>query len=59
MFDYAYGCAGDAVSIRRNACLAIFTSIELIFLKFKISKFSNQAFVIHLLSHKSKIMLIC
>ena len=50
MFDNAYGCAGDAVSIRRNAFLAIFTSIELIFLKFKISKILHQVFVLHLIS---------
>ena len=50
MFDNAYGCAGDAVSIRRNAFLAVFTSIELIFLNFRISKFLHQVFVLHLIS---------
>ena len=49
MFDNAYGCAADAVSIRRNAFLAIFTSIELIFLNFKILKLSHQAFALHLI----------
>ena len=50
MFHNAHGCADHAVSIRRNAFLAIFTSIELIFLNFKILKFSSQAFVLHLIS---------
>ena len=50
MFDNAYGCAGDAVSIRRNAFLAVFTSIELIFLDSKISQFLHQVFVLHLIS---------
>ena len=35
MSDNAYGCATDAVTIRRNAFLAIFTSIEVIFLNVK------------------------
>ena len=50
MFDNAYGCAGDAVSIRRNAFLAVFTSIELIFLDSKISQLLHQVFVLHLIS---------
>ena len=50
MFDNAYGCAGDAVSIKRNAFLAVFTSLKLIFLNFKISKFLYQVFVLHLIS---------
>ena len=50
MFDNDYGCAGDAVSIRRNAFLAVFTSIELIFLDSKISQFLHQVFVLHLIS---------
>ena len=50
MFDNAYGCAGDAVSIRRNAFLAVFPSINLIFLNFKISTFLHQVFVLHLIS---------
>ena len=50
MLDKAHGCASDAVSIRRNAFLAIFTSIELIFLNFKILNFSHQAFALHLIS---------
>ena len=49
MFHNAHGCAAHAVSIRRNAFLAIFTSIELIFLNFKILKFSYQAFALHLI----------
>ena len=35
MSDNAHGCASDSVSIRRNAFLAIFTSIEQIFLNVK------------------------
>ena len=50
MFDTAHGCATDAVSIRRNAILAIFTSIEQIFLNAKKLKFSHQAFVLYLIS---------
>ena len=38
-----------AISIRRNAFLAIFTSIELIFLNVKKITFSNQAFVVYLI----------
>ena len=45
MFHNAHGCAVHAVSIRRNAFLAVFT-----FLNFKISKISYQAFVLHLIS---------
>ena len=59
MFHNAHGCAVHAVSIRRNAFLAIFSSMELIFLNFKILKFSYQAFVLHLISsNERKIMLI-
>ena len=50
MSDNARGCAADAVSIGRNAFLAIFTSIEQIFLNAKKSNFSHQAFVLHLIS---------
>ena len=50
MFHNAHGCADHTVSIRRNAFLVIFTSIELIFLNFEILKFSSQAFVLHLVS---------
>ena len=49
MPDNAHGRATDAVSIRRNAILAIITSIELIFLNVKKLKFSHQAFVLHLI----------
>ena len=49
MFYNAYGCAADAVSIRRNAFLAIFTWIELIFLSLKILKLLHQAFVLHII----------
>ena len=60
MFDKAHGCASDAVSIRRNAFLAIFTSIELVFLNFKILKFLTASVcAICYLSNESKIMLIC
>ena len=45
MLHNAHGCAVHAVSIRRDAFLAIFTSMELIFLNFKISKISYQVFV--------------
>ena len=50
MFDNAYGRVADAVFIRHNAFLVIFTSIELIFLNFKILKFSHQAFALHFIS---------
>ena len=50
MFHNAHGCAGHAVSIGRNAFLAIFISIEIIFLNVKILKFSYQAIVLHLIS---------
>ena len=50
MFHNAHGCAAHAVFIRRNAFLAIFTSMVWIFLNFKILKFSYQAFVLHLIS---------
>ena len=50
MFHNAHGCAALAVCIKRNAFLAIFTWIELIFLNFKISKCSYQACVLHLIS---------
>ena len=48
MFDNAHGCATDAVSIRRNAFLAIFKSIESIFLNFKKLNFSPQKLVLYL-----------
>ena len=50
MFHNAHGCAAHAVCIRRNAFLAVFTSMELIFLNFKISKISYQAFALRLIS---------
>ena len=50
MSDNVHGCAADAVAIRHNALLAIFTSIELIILNVKKLIFSHQAFVLHLIS---------
>ena len=50
MFHNAHGFVAHAVSIRRNAFLAIFTSMVWIFLNFKILKFSYEAFVLHLIS---------
>ena len=50
MSDNAHGCATDAVFIRRNVFLAIFTLIVSICLNVKIFKFSHQVFVLHLIS---------
>ena len=58
MSDNAYGCATDVVSIRRNAFLAIFTSIKSIFLNVKKSVFTSSVCVTSYLSNESKIMLI-
>ena len=50
MSDKAHGCSTDAIPIRRKAFLAIFTSIEHIFLNVKKLNFSHQAFMLHLVS---------
>ena len=60
MSDNAHGCETDAVSIRRNAFWAIFTSIKIIFLNLKkIKNVTTSVFVISYLSNKSEITLIC
>ena len=56
MFDNAYGCAAGAISIRRNAFLAIFISIELILSELQnIKMFTSSVCVTSYLSNESKI----
>ena len=50
LFGNVYGCAADAVSVKRNAFLPILTSIESIFLSIIRLKLSHQVYVLHLIS---------
>ena len=60
MFDNAYGCAADAVSIRRNAFLAIFHIDRINISELQDVKiFTSNVCVTSYLSNENKIMLIC
>ena len=60
MFDKAYGCASDALSIRRNAVLAIFQIDRINISEYQnIKSFISSACVTCYLFNESKIMLIC